>query len=195
MSWITPLQYWFISICLLVGLMGTTASEALAGPVSHPLDSLSAAEYQQALAILQEQGLVNADSRYPFMRLEPPAKDTVLAWQPGESFERSAFAMVKQGPAVYEAVVNLTQQQVTRWEEIADVQAGILLNEWLRAGEIAQADAQWQAAVAKRGLEPADYSDIVCAPLSAGYYAAPEEEGRRLFRVSCFYSGDTENFW
>ncbi|MEM9815328.1 MAG: hypothetical protein AAF827_02795 [Cyanobacteria bacterium P01_D01_bin.6] len=195
MSWLTLLRCWLVSVYLFCLLMGTTANSALAATVQHPLDALTVNEYKAALAVLKGEGLVNADSRYPFMRLQSPAKDTMLAWEPGEPFERSAFAMVKQGPAVYEAVVNLTQQTVTRWDEIADVQAGILLNEWLRAGEIAKADTQWQAAVKQRGLGPADYDDIVCAPLSAGYYAAPEEEGRRLFRVDCFYSGDTENFW
>ncbi|MEO1095787.1 MAG: tyramine oxidase [Cyanobacteria bacterium J06638_28] len=195
MTWKQQLRSGFIAGCLFVLGLGMLASPAFADSAQHPMDALTATEYETALDILKDEGLVNEDSRYPFMRLQPPAKETVLAWQPGEPFERSAFAMVKQGPEVYEAVVNLTQPAVTSWEAIADVQAGILLGEWLQAGEIAQADPLWQAAVKKRGIEPADYENVVCAPLSAGYYALPEEAGRRLFKVNCFYGKDTENFW
>ncbi|MEM9006275.1 MAG: hypothetical protein AAGE59_22445 [Cyanobacteria bacterium P01_F01_bin.86] len=195
MAWIIGLRSWFVAVCLSALILLGMACPAMADSVQHPMDALTTAEYETALAILQDQGLVDQNSRYPFMRLQPLPKDTVLAWAPGQLFERSAFAMVKQGPDVYEAVVNLTQQTVTRWEAIADVQAGILLDEWLQAGDIARADAQWQAAVKKRGIMPADYQDVVCAPLSAGYYALPEEMGRRLFKVDCFYGGDTENFW
>lgn len=195
MAWITRLQYWFVSACLFLCLAIALPKAAIAAPAQHPMDALTAGEYESAIALLRDEGLVNDDSRYPFMRLQPPEKATVLAWEPGEPWERSAFAMVKQGPKVYEAVVNLTQQAVTRWEEIADVQAGILLGEWLQAGEIARADAQWQAAVKQRGILPADYEDVICAPLSAGYFAVPEEAHRRLFRVACFDGRDTENFW
>jgi primary-amine oxidase len=163
--------------------------------VQHPLDDLTAAEYEETLAILQSDGLVDADSRYPFVRLQPLAKETVLAWEPGQPFERSAFVMAKQGLAMHEAVVNLSQGAVTGWEAIADVPSGILLSEWIRAGDITRADAAWQEAVGKRGIEPADYEQMICAPLSAGYFALPEEEGRRLFKVNCFDGRDTENFW
>ncbi|MEM1309222.1 MAG: hypothetical protein AAGF98_06940, partial [Cyanobacteria bacterium P01_H01_bin.153] len=94
MSWIMLLRSWLVLVCLFACLMGAIASPARADTVRHPLDALTSNEYETALTILQDQGLVNADSRYPFMRLQPPTKDTVLAWQPGEPFERSAFAMV-----------------------------------------------------------------------------------------------------
>ena len=194
MCWMTCLR-WLVLACLFVALLGGTANPAWADAVQHPMDSLTAAEYEATLEILKGEGLVDESTLYPFVRLQPPSKATVLAWEPGEPFDRSAFARVKQGPDVYEAVVNLTRQEVTRWEAIANVQAGILLNEWLHAGEIAQADALWQAAVKKRGIEASDYQDVVCVPLSAGYFALPEEDGRRLFKVSCFYGKDTENYW
>lgn len=195
-SFVDRLVRWMVMGCLalLLVVMGS-AGAALADSVKHPLDDLTAAEYKETLEILQSAGLVDADSRYPFVRLQPPVKETVLAWEPGQSFERSAFVMVKQGPAMHEAVVNLSQGEVTSWEAIADVQSGILLSEWIRAGEITRADAAWREAVGKRGIEPADYEQMICAPLSAGYFALPEEEGRRLFKVNCFDGRDTENFW
>ncbi|NER81844.1 MAG: primary-amine oxidase [Leptolyngbya sp. SIO1D8] len=195
MSWMRGWQSGFVAICLSVFCLIGIANPAFADTVQHPMDALTAAEYETTLNILKEQGFVDETSRYPFIRLQPPAKETVLAWQPGQPFDRAAFAMVKQGPEVYEAEVNLTQQQVTRWEAIADVQAGILLEEWTHAQEITQADTQWQAAVKKRGITAVDYEKVVCAPLSAGYYGLPEEAGRRLFKVNCYDQRDTENFW
>lgn len=84
------------------------------------MDVPSAAEYKTALNSLKDQGLVNKDSRYPFMRLQPPPKETVLASESGKPLECAAVAMVKQGPDVYEAVVNLTRRTVTHWDAIAD---------------------------------------------------------------------------
>ncbi|MEO0532491.1 MAG: tyramine oxidase [Cyanobacteria bacterium P01_A01_bin.123] len=194
MSWIPCVRGWFISLCLLITVFIAGSGSAWAA-ASHPMDALSPAEYKTALGILKDEGLVNEDSRYPFIQLQPPPKAAMLDWQPGEPFERSAFAMVKQGPEVYEAVVNLTRREVSRWEAIADVQAGILLSEWTGAQDITLADPAWQAAVKKRGIEAADYGGIVCAPLTAGYYDLPEEAGRRLFKVNCFDGRDTENFW
>ena len=186
---------WLIAVCVSIVLIFSAMSSALADAVQHPMDALSASEYKIALDILQDQGLVDESSRYPFIRLQPPPKEIVLAWEPGELFERSAFAMIKQGADVYEAVVNLTRRKVTRWDEIANVQTGILRSELSRAQEITQADPLWQEAVKKRGIGPADYEGVVCAPLSAGYYGLPEEEGRRLFKVNCFDGRETENFW
>ena len=119
----------------------------------------------------------------------------MLDWQPGDPFERSAFAMVKNGPAAYEAVINLTQKKVTHWMQVEGVQPGILLSEWTEAQAITQADQGWQKAMTKRGITQADYEKLMCVPLSAGYYGLPEEEGRRLFKVNCFDGRDTENFW
>ncbi|MEM9447940.1 MAG: hypothetical protein AAGA75_05345 [Cyanobacteria bacterium P01_E01_bin.6] len=195
MVWIAGLRYWFIAICFSLVLIGSTAEVALADAATHPMDALTADEYQTIKAVLTTAGFVDDGSRYPFIRLQPPAKETVLAWQPGEPFERSASAMIKQGADVYEATVNLTRQEVTDWTPVDGAQPGILLSEWTGAQAITQADMGWQAAMAKRGITAADYDKIMCAPLSAGYYNLPEEEGRRLFKVNCFDSRDTQNFW
>lgn len=184
-----------MAVCLSALCWIGEVSPVWADAAPHPMDSLTAPEYEAAIALLKDQGKVDDNSRYPFIQLQPPPKDTVLAWQSGQPLDRSAFLMVKQGPQVYEAVVNLTQQQVTSWEEIHDVQSGVLLSEWTGAQAITQADPDWQAAMAKRGIEPADYPGIICAPLTAGYFDIPEEAGRRLFKVNCFDGRETENFW
>ena len=195
MSWLTSLQRWGIAFFLSIFLMGGIAGAALADSVMHPMDALTVEEYQTMKTVLTTAGLIDEDSRYPFIQLHPPDKETVLAWKPGDLFDRSASAMVKQGSQVYEAIVNLTQKQVTSWTPVDGVQSGILLSEWTGAQAITQADPNWQDAMAKRGITEADYKQIMCAPLSAGYYGLPEEEGRRLFKVNCFDGRDTQNFW
>jgi primary-amine oxidase len=185
-------RQWLLSVVAIacVMLLGQTPAFAL-----HPMDGLTADEYQQTVALLQQAALVSESSRYPTITLKDPPKAEMLAWEPGQPFERSAFVVVKEGTAVYEAVVNLTQETVESWEPIEGVQAGILLEEWLQVQEIAQSDPDWQAAIAQRGITADEYEDIICVPLSAGYFADPAEEGRRLFRVTCFDGRDAKNFW
>ncbi len=195
MTSISRWRCWLCSVVFSLLLLTGLTEDALADTVKHPMDSLTAAEYERTVAILQDEGLVDKASRYPFIQLQSPPKAQMLDWQPGDPFERSAFAMVKNGPEAYEAVVNLTQKKVTGWTQVDDVQPGILLSEWTGAQDITQADPGWQQAMSERGIAQVDYEKVVCAPLTAGYYELPEEEGRRLFKVNCFDGRDTENFW
>ena len=100
-----------------------------------------------------------------------------------KSMPRSAFAVIKDGPRTYEAVVDLDAKKVSDWREVKGVQPGILMDEWALAGELTVSDPRWRAAMAKRGIT--DFEKVFCLPLSAGYYAIPDEEGRRLMKVPC----------
>lgn len=51
-------------------------------------------------------------------------------------------------------------------------------------------DSRFLAGLAARGLTP---EQVFCAPLSAGYFAIPAHEGRRLLRISCFEVGGSSN--
>ena len=46
--------------------------------------------------------------------------------------------------------------------------------------------------MSRRGL---DLAEIVCVPLTVGYFGLADEEGRRLVKVVCYSSSDTQNFW
>jgi primary-amine oxidase len=81
-----------------------------------------------------------------------------------------------------------------RWQAIPGVQPSILEDEWQLAQRVTTADPGWRDAMQKRGYS--SFDTLFCAPFSAGYFADPAEEGRRLLKVACFdNSGGGHNVW
>jgi primary-amine oxidase len=169
---------------------------ARAGPGAsvHPLDPLSAAEIRTAVAVLQGAGYVDVSTRYALIDLDEPVKRDVLAWEPGQPFVRRAFVIARRDRTVYEAVVDLSARRVERWQAIPNVESAILDEEVKLARQITMADPRWQEAMRKRGFN--NFSEVFCAPLSAGYSVDPVEAGRRLVNVTCFAGPLSEaNVW
>ena len=77
--------------------MCLAALPAAAQKVRHPLDPLNFQEYWQVLETLRGAGRVDAATRFSLINMIPPAKESVWKWKQGESFPRSAFALVRQG--------------------------------------------------------------------------------------------------
>jgi primary-amine oxidase len=158
---------------------------------THPLDPLSEPEIAGSVQVLREAGKLDDASRLPIIRLQEPAKAFVLAWQPGDPFPRRSFSVVKQGARTFEAVVDLDRRLLLSYDEVLAVQPPILAEELGLGHGLALADPRFQAALFARGIT--SFDSLVCAPLSAGYFAVPEEEGRRLLRVTCFQFEGTNN--
>ena len=85
MTSISCWRCWLYSILLYLLLLTGLAEDALADTVKHPMDSLTAAEYETAVVILQDEGLVDAASRYPFMRLQSPPQGADAGLAAGRS--------------------------------------------------------------------------------------------------------------
>ena len=160
----------------------------------HPLDPLTASEYSTVVATLQKANHVDDTSRYPLIVLREPDKQRFLQWQPGLAMARQAFVIVKQGPQTFEAVVNITERKVNSWKPISDVQPGILLTEeWDQAQQIVKAHPGWQKAVRSRGID--NLQDVICTPLTLGYFGIEEQQGRRLVKLVCYLSHGINNYW
>ncbi len=184
----------FSDAALAAGVAGVAGVAAVAEEgVRHPLDPLTTAEITTVVETLKAAGKVDADTRFPQIQLAEPPKGEVLDWTPESAIPRTAFAVVRQGAKAAEATVDLVGKKMTSWRELSDMQTSILLEEFYSVGDIVKANADWKAAMKKRGFDAVD--KIYCAPLSAGYYGAKEEEGLRLVRSVCFDAGDTKNFW
>jgi primary-amine oxidase len=173
--------------------VAVSGQKLMGQPVTHPLDPLTVGEYATAVTLLKAADHVNDDSRYPMITLQEPVKSEILQWKPGDPVPRAAFMIVKHGPQIFEAVVNLTGMQVQSWREVKGIQPSFLMQEWRSAQEIVLAHPDWQAAVRKRGLT--SFEGVVCTPLTVGYYGLAEEEGHRLFKVPCFDSRGIKNYW
>lgn len=177
------------------GIAAAILAVLCAAPVAaaHPLDPLSPAEIRAAVAVLRDQGLADAATRFPLIDLDEPDKAAVMAWQPGQGEFRKAFVIARRDRTVYEGVVDLAGRKVAGWRAVPEVQSGFLVEEWRAARRITLADPGWQAAMHKRGYENFDH--ISCTPLSPGPATDPSEAGKRLLRVACFDEDGAETSW
>ncbi|GAA2382158.1 primary-amine oxidase [Dactylosporangium salmoneum] len=155
----------------------------------HPLDRLTAEEITVARAVLDKAGLLGPTVRFPFLGLEEPAKDEVLAHRDGDPVDRRVRAVlldVATG-ASSTVVASVTRGEVDWQREIdpaTDGQPAILLEEFIAVDEIVKADPGWVAALARRGITVLDL--VRPCPLSAGDFGIPGEPGRRMLRVLSF---------
>jgi len=152
----------------------------------HPLNPLTAEEYKQAVTTLRAAGHVNDATRFAALEVMDPDKAIVLAWRPGQPFNRRAFAVVKQGVQTFEAVIDLATSSVTSWTEMPRVQPSILTEEIVGVGEILAKSPRFVAALSARGYA---IDKVLCAPWTLGNFAIPEQRGRRLLKTACFVIG------
>ena len=169
----------------------------------HPLQPLSAAEIEAAVAILKTQQSLGERVRFISVALHEPAKSAVLAFEPGQPIDRQVEMVLlntansdtaKRG--TYEAVVSLTAHCVTSWKFISGAQSAIALDEFFECELAVRANPDFQAALYKRGIT--DMSLVAIDPWSAGHYGdEPEDDqGRRLVRTLCWVrSNPTDNFY
>jgi primary-amine oxidase len=168
-----------------LGLLVLLDAQALPGQARHPLDPLAADEFARVTTILGRAGRTTADSRFPLIMAEPPAKPAVHAWRTGGGLpDRVAFAVVRQAQATFEARVSLTGDSVLGWRRLAGHESPVLFEEWMSAQAATQRDPAMIAALAKRGIT--DPSKLFCAPFTMGYYNIPADRGKRLLKVGCF---------
>jgi len=173
----------------LTALIATSLS-ILAQP-SHPLDPISGEEIKQTVDLLRGADLVDDASRFALITLYEPEKADVKGWASGQPMPRAAYAIVRHEGKTFEAEVDLTRAQILDWREAENAEAGILLEEIIGSTELVASNAEFQQALAKRGIE--DFSQVYCPPLTASYFGIEEEEGKRLLKTPCFDLRGTYN--
>src|SRR5215469_16432021 len=104
--------------------VGISEAPASADAIHHPLEPLTAAEIEEAVAILRASGRLGEQVRFASISLREPAKETVLSFQPGDPVTREAFIILLDNAtnAVHEAVVSLSLGAVTAWRHVPGVQ-------------------------------------------------------------------------
>lgn len=160
----------------------------------HPLNPLTKVEYTEIVALLRREGLATNSTLFPLITLAEPAKSEVLRWTGGEALPRMAFVIAKQDEKTFESVVDITHRKIRYWKLVEGVQPNILLSEeWTYAWRLVLANPEWRAAARKRGI--VDFEEVICSPHTMGYFATPENKGRRLLKVLCYQFGAARNFW
>lgn len=178
------LTRYLAATALAFGLTATAAA-------SHPLDGLTAEEYQKINQILRDQKVADDTTLYPLIELKEPAKADVLAWKDGDSLDRKATVYLTSKEGFSEAVVNITKGAVESNEKTKG-QPMVLFTEFMGALEGVLGNPEMVAGLAKRGLKP---EHAFCLPLTAGNFFTEEYTNSRLMKVPCYQVPDGSNFY
>ena len=169
----------------------------LATPITraatHPLDPLDFAEHWQALEILRTAERLDKDTRFSRLRLHEPPKRDVLRWREGKPIPRRAYALLRQGEASFEAIVDLRAGKVASWTELEDAQPNWQDTEYGAVVEEVLKHPAFLAGLAKRGITDTLFLDCITIP--PGYYGTEEQRGRRIGHVRCKDVRGTRNTW
>lgn len=161
----------------------------------HPLEPLTADEIQAAVALVRTDKGVGDRWRFPVVTLNEPPKAMVLAYQPGDSWNREAFLVLLDNETgnTYEAIVSLTQQTITRWTHLPNIQPNIMADELEACEAAVKAHPDFHAALQRRGL---DLAQVVVDPWAIGNFGFADEVGHRLSRCLCYVRTTPEsNFY
>ncbi len=148
---------------------------------AHPLDPLSAAEFQSTATILRrDQGL--SDSwRFASIELREPDKVVVKAWKPGDAVPRRSLSVLwdRQTNQTYEAVVDLVGGRVDSWAHQPGVCPNFTLDEYHDVDHALHEHPEVLARLAARGIT--DPSLVLFDVWTYGAAVMPEQwRDRRL---------------
>jgi primary-amine oxidase len=161
------------------------AAPAQAPPATHPLEQLTADEVTAVRTVLEGAGLVADSTRFVYVGLQEPAKDELYGGGTPERRVRVLLHDVTR-PAARDVVVAPARGEIVSdraLDAATDGQLPVLDEEFALVEEVLATDERWLAALDARGL---DVADVRVAPLSAGVFEYPEEEGRRILRGLAF---------
>lgn len=162
----------------------------------HPLEPLSAAEIERAVAIARQEKGIGDSYRFPCVTLREPPKAFVLSYQTGDPCDREASLILLDNATekTYEAVVSLTQGEVTHWELIPNVQPNIMADELSDCEAVVKQHPEFLAALEKRGITDLDL--VVVDPWAPGNFGFEDEVGIRISRCICYQRVTAEgNFY
>jgi len=150
---------------------------------THPLDSLSAAEIAEAVAIVRAARSLGPRTRFVSVALREPSRHELRLYRQGGALERLAEIVLLDNDTglTSEAIVSLSRGSIASWRDVPGVQPAVMLDEFYECELMVKQDPDWQAAVRKRGV--ADVDLCMVDPWSNGHYGSAEDGERRLVRA------------
>src|SRR5918998_906104 len=162
------------------------AADTTASTATHPLEQLSAEDVSAAREVLDAAGLVGESTRFVYVGLEEPPKPALYGTDAVPDRRVRVLLHDVARPNGRDVVVSVTERAIVSdrvLDAATDGQLPVLDEEFALVEEVLAQDERWLAALAARGL---DVADVRVAPLSAGVFEYPEEEGRRILRGLAF---------
>ncbi|QBD83490.1 primary-amine oxidase [Ktedonosporobacter rubrisoli] len=168
----------------------TPVKNHTAQAMPHPLDPLTVQEIEAVVQIARSERGLSESVRFASVNLHEPAKETVLAFEPGTQVAREAELILLDNSdgMAYEAIISLTEGRIVSWKQVPGVQPSIMLDEFFECEQLLKSDPAYQAALRKRGIT--NFELVMVDPWSAGNYGAEEEQNRRLTRALSWVRSD-----
>jgi len=156
----------------------------------HPLDPLSRDEVTATVTVLKDAGKLAPETRFASIYLKEPPKEQVVADVTAGRARRAAYALLYNWTTrvTSEAVVELGQRELVFWKdwEPSDPPArSVIIN---RLQEIVKADARWQQAARRRGID--DFSRVSILPELGEGQRLREQNGDRFTGAFSFLRDD-----
>jgi primary-amine oxidase len=155
---------------------------------THPLEPLDEHEFRQTAAILRRDEELGGSWRFAAIELLEPDKAAVKAWRPGDPIPRTAFAILwnRADNQTWEAVVDLTDDRVVSWTEVAGVTPNFTVDEYHEVDDAMRAHPDVIAALAERGIT--DLSLVLIEVWTYGKALMPDKyRDRRLGWCDIWY--------
>ena len=159
----------------------------------HPLDMLTGAEIERAVAIARADGRLPDDALFAHIVLHEPDKALLAQWKAGDPVDREVRLQAVPGPGLelVEVVVSVTQGDVREWKEVSGMRPALLMTEAMNAIFTTKEHPEYLAALARRGITDVDAVQI--DPWPAGTFGYAAEAGRRIARCISFLRTDAED--
>jgi primary-amine oxidase len=157
---------------------------------THPLDPLSAAELEAAVACVRRTRELAGVVRFVSVELRDPAKAQLAAWRAGKPPPpREAALVVLADGLTHEAVVDLGADALVAWDHVPGVHAAVTADEYAEAELAVKADPGFRAALELRGVRDLDH--VMIDTWSVGSFEAPDRRvGRSLAWLRSDLTGD-----
>jgi len=176
------------------------ASESAPLSCAHPLDPLNGLEINLAVSLVKANPATPKGAFFPNVVLNEPSKAEVMSYQLGKPMPREAIveAFDRANNALYRAVVDLKAKKIKSFDKLPpQTQPATFFTEFADIVPVVADDAQWKAAMLKRGVKPEDvYLDVWAGgdleiPVDRNGDAVPA--GTRIMRVLSFLRGNQPN--
>ncbi|XP_065021374.1 primary amine oxidase 2-like [Musa acuminata AAA Group] len=191
------IQLWFLLLFFLLFHLLLLLHPCLPLSSSHPLDPLTAAEISTIRRVIQSSHLGASKSlAFHYVSLDEPDKTDVQAWAQsatrGRRQRRRAFVVARSGGETHEIVVDVADASVVSDRVYRGSGYPIqTLDELEAAAALPLNYTPFVESARRRGVA---LSDVVCSPLTAGWFGEPGR-GRRRLKLQCCVAGETANFY
>lgn len=174
----------------LLALLASTAPTVFA---ANPLDSITAEEIASAVSAVKGSPRFVEGSLFAIVALNEPAKARILSSE-ATAIPREAFVVLldRDHNKTNEVIVDLGSGAIKSWTTIPGVQPSVVIEEYTIVPEIVKADARWQAAMRKRGIE--DFEKVKVDAWAPGFLG-DMADGSRIVRAIFFYKENEDSNW